>query len=1225
MSHPILDRIREVKQKARRLAVSRSLCIVLSITVAVALCLAMIDFSLRIEDTGTRFLFLIGWLAAIGFAVHRWLLPVLRTTWSDQSIAQMIERHFPTLAGKLSSAHAFLTQTGESYGSKPLMRNVIASTTDDASRLNFLDAINTRPTQQAVALAVVAIVLGGVPFFIAPQATSQAAVRLLTPWKPNPWPRVHHLKFVDPPTRVGRGGKLRLAVVDESGRLPPKVEIQIRYEGTGNGDIESIAMRREVSDSADEMVFERNNLGRSFFYRAIGGDDQTMDWTELQVVEPPRIVSGQMEITPPAYTGWQPRTIDEPSASLRLLEGTSLAFRGTADRRLQGGALHVQSNDDEQQDFAAQISDDGVGFETELWTVTAAAEYTMHLVDQEGTATVHADRWNVRVLKDDAPTLALIEPDVEELVTPGAVLRIVCDTEDDLAIRRVDLHFSRTDQSEEGDSSVSLFAGPPSVAVAPMPETLPAAAHRWTVTHDWSLAPMKLPPGAVLSFYVVAEDYKLQRGQTVARRLVVVSDTELIDRAGRRQSLVLSRLRQRLTQQRRARQGVESVRDLLAETLEIDKPAIDRLKSALLAQRQVNAALQGEEAEVLRELRRLKRLLDRSQIGDVDVRQRVENTLGTLEALGAEHLDPAIRHASAADQSIQAERDLERANKKGGDAAITVPEDVPGELERAASHQAESVKRLEELLDEMSAWDNYRRFAQELGELLRQQQDIRDATEAVARETLSRRQEQLDGKQRASLRSTAARQLELARRTERTLANLEAAREKLEASDPQASQMVGDAMQAARDNAVSGRMREAGRQIDQNRPGLAREDQAEAEQALKSMLDELSRRSYSQKERVEKLEETGRELERLRKRQAELTKEFERAAAERDEQKKRRELQRLKKRQAELAQKMKKLQRQLQRLRANDASRNAGQASQAMEGAAQDAQQGNAQQAQQQSQLAEEQMEQAQQKLQEAGEQAKTELAREQMIRLPQMVDGLIGRQVALVEELRRLDEIRQRRGELTAAQEISVEIAAETQRTLATDTQGVAEEMSALPAFVFALGEVQELMYELADRLDRLTTTVATIELGDRVLAELRLVREMMERESDSQPQQPGDGGGQGGEGGEAGQQPDFDAQIAQLKLLRGMQIRINEETIRLNDVEPADTVARRDLDRQLQGLADRQGELAGVVGDLVAPPSAAKSDLPKANEQQRIDVEGPPEDDGLDALDRELDLLLQ
>ena len=339
------------------LTLLRAVATVLCCVLAAGLIIAFGDFLLRIEDAGTRWLFTLGWLAAITGAVWYFLVPVFRSKWSDKTVALWIERRFPSLANRLSSSLEFL-QTGESLGSKPLMRSVINRTTTDVENLDLSQALDYRSTFNRIICAVGLALVCAILFATNTAASGKALTRLLFPFQNNPWPRVHHLVFVDPPTKVARGGDLRLALIDESAELPAHVDLEMRYEGQAKSELDVIPMQRVAADlngsssdalgndhgSVEQMVFERNNVSRSFQYRAVGGDDQSMAWRTLEVVEAPQITAGQIRLAPPDYTGWQPSILAEADGGLRVIEGTKISFSGSSDRRLREARLIVANS-----------------------------------------------------------------------------------------------------------------------------------------------------------------------------------------------------------------------------------------------------------------------------------------------------------------------------------------------------------------------------------------------------------------------------------------------------------------------------------------------------------------------------------------------------------------------------------------------------------------------------------------------------------------------------------------------------------------------------------------------------------------------------------------------------------------------------------------------------------------------------------------------------------------
>lgn len=1205
MPHPLLQQLDSIRQRARRLVLLRAGAQVLAAVCLTTVGLAAIDCLLRIEDRGTRTLLTILWLLASGAAVWFWLLPVLRMQWNLESVARMVERQFPVLQDRLSSAIAFLHQCDDEmpYGSQVLMRNVIAETTSDAAALNLGKVLDDRPTRRSFAALACAIMVGAVALFANPVLGPLAARRLLLPWQDAPWPRMHHLRFVQAPTRIARGSDLLLVVDDASGRPPQRVELQLM-----DRENRRIAESQSMARRGDQFILERKNITRTFRYRACGGDDTTMPWREMQVVEPPTILSGRTKLVPPRYTGWLPQTQETAVGGLRVFQGTQVSLEGVADRPLTRvdlkfearGALEVYSSkiDNEARRFYAPSPSD-------VWQIEEPGEYQLHLVGTDETQTVNAERWSVRVVPDLPPTMNSLDPIAEEWITSTATVRLRLEAKDDLGVKAVDLHFMRSDQSESGEAVVHLYQGPAQLPSREIPVDLQFAADEQEVSYEWSLAELQLTEGSVLSFYASAEDYKGQRIQRSPRKLTVLTELELTERVARRHSLVLARLQQRLDQQRQIQQHIEAVSFRLGETETIDKAMMDRLQSALLGQRQVNASLAAPDASIAAELQSLQRVLTRSHITDGKTQQSVYRTLETLDQVAQSHLGPAMDSASEAQQSLQAEVDRGKSRPTEG---------AKRSLSTAESHQANAIQSLEDLLDEMSSWDNYRRIGQDLGELLRQQNEVREQTEAVARQTLSRATRELDGEQRAATRSIASRQLELARRTERIIANLAKIQQKLGTRDPDSEESLRDAMETARELAVAGRMRQAGKMIGDHRLGSAADEQQAATRAIEEMLDQLSRRSYTSEESEQRMQVASRDLQRLRNRQQQLSDAYRKAGSENKQTDRARALQRLTKRQQQQSREMETLQRKLERLRALDAAESMQQSQASSAGAASAAEEGSALAASGKSKQAEAQMDQAEQHLQERMERIKSRLVAEQMTKLPQRIEAVTHRQEAVNREVVRLNELRTNRGEWTAGMQASVSLAAETERTLATDTLDLSASVAQLPAYAFGLQESAISMGELVATLEQGNTGDQTQTLGWQIVDELKAMLETMEQDKRNSPDANGAGQGSGGDDS-GGNREDFEPSIAQLKLLRQMQLRINQETERISQTQATDSRSQKIMDQKLSRIAERQGRLAKIVAKLYRP----------AEEQSLVSPAPTAESDGLNELDSQLDLLLR
>ena len=93
------------------------------------------------------------------------------------------------------------------------------------------------------------------------------------------------------------------------------------------------------------------------------------------------------------------------------------------------------------------------------------------------------------------------------------------------------------------------------------------------------------------------------------------------------------------------------------------------------------------------------------------------------------------------------------------------------------------------------------------------QQALADATKQQQLRTLSKTLDQLSPQEKADLQKLGQRQTELARRLEKALSQMQQTAGELSPTDPLAAQTLADAVEQARDEALSGKMHQAAQQL----------------------------------------------------------------------------------------------------------------------------------------------------------------------------------------------------------------------------------------------------------------------------------------------------------------------------------------------------------------------------------------------------------------------------
>ena len=690
--------------------------------------------------------------------------------------------------------------------------------------------LDFRPSRRAALLLTAVGLLAAALAALNPPAAQTALARLVNPFGPTVWPQKTHLAVREPVTRIARGQAFEIAVIDAQGtRLPPDVRIHYRVEGPHRTMIEEA---EPMAFAKGAMAARRENVLRPFAYRVEGGDDQSMTWQNIAVADPPTVESLAIRLIPPAYSGGR----EEPSGRhIRALAGTRIEMVGRASTPIASAALCFGGG----KKILAQISDDGRDFAIPAAGSTAliierSDSYWFELKDREGLLGI-GDRWEMQAVPDAAPTVTIEQPAANLFVTPQAVVSLRVAAKDDLALRKIDLVFRRSPSAAK--ESLPLYAGPDTPPPRPLStETAAvAAADRHVVEHRWELAALGLQPGVSLTFWATAGDYLSQVASSEPRLLTVITPQALEERLAGRQQLILAELQRALKMQQGCRSQTESLAARFDKAKSLEQTDVDRFQSLQLAQREIGQVLTSPAEGLPVHIHSLLTELQNNGVLGTDVQRRMQGLLSDIERLNGQFLMPISRELTAVGKSIQIQ-----FQDHAGPAPLDAK--TAGSLAAIRKGQDQAAAFLEQMLAQLSQWDNYRRLHREMEQLLHDQEDVgRDAAQ-VGRRTLSQDLKDLAAQDSAELKHVADRQFELARRLNHSFQEMERIEDSLRPSDRTAAEAVADALAAGRRLDVDGRMQAAAGQVELNQIGQAVATQKQIALDLQEVSERLSNR-----------------------------------------------------------------------------------------------------------------------------------------------------------------------------------------------------------------------------------------------------------------------------------------------------------------------------------------------------------------------------------------------
>jgi hypothetical protein len=1155
-SPPIEARLGDFRRRLRRILGIYGACWLVVVAVGITLASAVADWLVDLS-TGVRALLLLSLAGASVWTAYRLLLSPLLIRLRDVDLALQVESQFPTLNDELASAVEFSEEPASSNrsGSPMLKAAVIHQVTRRLAAFDFGQALDWTSARRAAASAGFVSAFALVLVLASPGSARIALARLANPFGRTAWPRQTHLALVNPPERLARGEPFQLTVQVAQGRVPDRAEVHYQFEG---GDLARDPLRpladRQFSGGLEAVA-------RSFDFYVRAGDGLT-ETRHVDVVPPPELQQLRVRLTFPAYTGQLPEQLPEDKGQVRAVWGTDVELTARSSKPLDHAELRMGAS----QVVPAELSDNRAELHARF-KLEESGSYWIALRDQLGFENRHASRYELKVIDDQAPDVFIERPASDIEVTPTADLPLRISIKDDFGIKDATLHHSGS--APDAVHDVSVWSGTD-------------RPRRQIVEHVWHLAELGLTAGSSVSYRVTARDADELRGPHVGQsrqlRLLVVTAEELARHIEEKQTQVYQELERLRTLEVDSRTQVSGLREQLAREPTLSKSDLARLQSAEMLQRQVQRQVTSPTEGLQNKIAQIQQDLENNHIHDSAVNDQMSAVASGLDDIAREHLPPIEQNLSrvrkAADESMPAQ---------GQSAGLAA----------ANEHQDAVVATLDDLLQQMAKWETFRGIARDVRELHEQQQQIAAQTQRTGEDTIGKPRDSLPAEAQAELARIAARQEQAREQLGRVQRKMDQMSERLGSTDPISAEALHEAVEGSRQSGTSELMQKAAANVQQNQVGVAETAQRQAAEDLKQMLDTLENNSERDLAKlVEKLRQAEGKLSELRKRQLEQLERTKDAQSKKDAEQRRHELQQLARQEKELQQEAARIAQQLRRLRADKAGKTSASAAGRMGQAGQQLQQADGEQAEAEQQRVLEDLQKAQQEVAQARREAEAQLAMEQLARIADTLAALHTRQTGLTSESGRMEKELQDKGSWTRSLLASLRSAIETQQTVRSDTEKAREVLTSAPVFALTLTRAMSNMDRAAQLLnDRNAgdeTQIAQQAAADRFAQLLDALKNDPSQQGD---QSEGDSGGGGGGGQPGGQPRDGIPPLAQLKMLRSLQIEINERTRELHDAREKQKALSPVQEKELESLSGEQGTLAELVRNLMQPDDEGES----------------------------------
>ncbi len=844
----VLASLRRLRAAARRLLLTRAIATLAAAGLLLFTAAGMLDFALRFPVWMRTGHLVIG-AALLVVVCWKYVRPAWRFRPSLTAMAMRVEKHSPELRDLLASGVEFdaalqgddrkNTTEMESALSRSVVEQAAQAYSAPRSLLNRGPALRAVVTLVISAATIVALTA------LNTNLAAIGAQRTIAPWSGAEWPKrtgvadatdvaVHPLGMVLP---------LR-AVVTRTNRAIERTDVVARYRTINDGK-EGPSQRvlltwqgrdEATSTGASGAFFERliEADADMIEYRFETEDDQT-PWRRVRLVEPPAIASASAVITPPDYASAIPAGAYAARAELEM--GAGADERAIAPPALLGSTIEltlelnkpipVEAADSAW--IAATFSDDFAsaaptitpasgesGTITLSWLLADSTRIPVALVDQFGIESADDAVFRFDAVHDQAPAATVTAPPSDTAVLATAVIDITGEGRDDVGLAwvRLDRQVFRPEGADTGAPSG------PGGAMAPSSEPIEIALIESSgeTTLEASATIEMQTLGVVVDDEVqitaTAADVfgaaDLSRAPTVStpRRLRIVGEEEFVqairnELSGVRQSVMRIDARQREARSRAQEIGADQ------QTIKEQANITDRV------------------AREVESIQQIQSRLAQNRLGDERLDELLENVDRALE----QARQSSTEAADALDQLAQAQ-ESQQESEEAADAEREAAQDTD-------DAQRDVMDQLEEVAAQLDTGEDAWVLQRNLEKMLEAQRSLQERTEQLSAQTAGKSASELSQQERSELEDIVEAQEQLAEQADELADEMREREQQLRETDQTAAAGLSEAAKRAQEERLSETMEQAASEAQQNQTSNASESQQQAAESMEKMLEDL--------------------------------------------------------------------------------------------------------------------------------------------------------------------------------------------------------------------------------------------------------------------------------------------------------------------------------------------------------------------------------------------------
>ncbi len=770
LPQPILNKLRAIIGRVRRLLFIRGLSATLAVGLLCVLAIMAIDASFTLFSATARWALTLTGLAITAATAWWFLVRPLSKKITLTHIARILEIRHPELQERISTAVELMSsEDPESVkGSEELIAAVVDSAVVDVDRVDPKTEFKAGRASRFAMVAGVAVVILLLLFAIWPRHTGVLMARAVAPFLDlgNAWSDTLDVQPGDIRVAIGETVTIEMAV--DHAKLK-RAEIR-RTLADGSESVERMSPAGEDAEGRKRFTITFPSVEDSFDYRVRAGS-AVSEFYSVEAVPKPVVETLTLRYDFPEYTRREAVEFESDNGEIRTLANTEVTIRA---------ALNKPVTEADFQILGVPVEAEPVVEGTEVsWRFPLASGteglWRMSLKDAEGFESDPTDH-SVTALPDLAPQVRITAPSFRELrLRPSELLPIKYAIAEDIGLGGVDLLVTANGETK------------PRELGQPRPEGADGQPGIWYGLASLNLASLDLENGQNrLTVQLRVRDNLPPEFQGpnegFSEKLTIIID--------------------------------QKAKSLAEQTLAAQKEEMrDAIKEARKDLQEAKSEVQQAERQLAREDK-----VSTDTMRDLDeFREKANEAQETLREMAKKAEQTAFRPQGEKLREV-ADEEVAEARESADMIPVSDQKDQRvAEAKEAQQQIDQAMKDLEEIEKSLGDADKDLRMVAELNELANDQRKLAQEAAKQAREEAQRRQE-LAQQQNADQRSKAEQQL-----SAEQMRKLAEFRKQQEQVQRDLGEMLEESPEALRD--ILAQQQQQAEQLAEQAESIAREQQ----------------------------------------------------------------------------------------------------------------------------------------------------------------------------------------------------------------------------------------------------------------------------------------------------------------------------------------------------------------------------------------------------------------